>query len=129
MRVVVAGGSGQLGTALVRRLAADRAVSEIVSVDAEPPAVVSTKLRAVSSDAQGEALARALEGADALVHLGSGNVIAHATAAGVKHLVHVAQGAPAGARGGATQQHPRLTVTGIRTALLVGPHMEGAFGR
>jgi uncharacterized protein YbjT (DUF2867 family) len=41
MRIAVTGGSGQLGTLVLRRLADDRAVKEIVALDVRPPLFVS----------------------------------------------------------------------------------------
>lgn len=69
MKIVVTGGSGQLGTILLRRLAADRAVKSIVNLDLRPPIVASTKLTSIRADVRDGGLERHMEGADALVHL------------------------------------------------------------
>jgi nucleoside-diphosphate-sugar epimerase/putative sterol carrier protein len=69
MKIVVTGGSGQLGTILLRRLAADRAVKSLVCLDIRPPIVASPKLTTVLADVRDEGLERSMEGADALVHL------------------------------------------------------------
>lgn len=107
MRIAVTGGSGQLGTLVLRRLAADDAVTGIVSIDLRPPAIVSSKLRAVTADVRDPNFARHLEGCEGLVHLafvvttapprhvfddininGSKNVFRAAAAAGVKRVVY-----------------------------------------
>src|SRR5262245_28590879 len=69
MRVVVTGGSGQLGTLVLRRLTADRSVASIVSLDLRPPSVASSRIRAVKADVRDPDLERLLDGADAVVHL------------------------------------------------------------
>jgi nucleoside-diphosphate-sugar epimerase/putative sterol carrier protein len=125
MKIVVTGGSGQLGTIVLRRLAADRAVKSLVSLDLRPPIVVSPKLTAVRADVRDEALERHMEGADALVHLaflvaqavpreemrsinveGSKNVFRAAIAAGVPAVVY----ASSVAAYGVFRDHPRPIV-------------------
>jgi nucleoside-diphosphate-sugar epimerase/putative sterol carrier protein len=69
MKIVVTGGSGQLGTILLRRLAADRAVKSLVCLDLRPPAVASPKLQSARADVREAGIERHMEGADALVHL------------------------------------------------------------
>lgn len=107
MRVAVTGGSGQLGTVVLRRLIAARWVTSIVSLDVRPPMVVSGKLEAIHADVCDPAFERHLAGADELVHLafivtkyaararmdlvnvgGSKNVLRAAVKAGVKHVVY-----------------------------------------
>jgi nucleoside-diphosphate-sugar epimerase len=68
-RIVVTGGSGELGTVLLRRLAADPSVGEIVSIDVRPPVASSPKLRAVACDVRDAAVEGHLAGADAVAHL------------------------------------------------------------
>src|SRR5262245_30148798 len=106
MRIVVTGGSGQLGTLVLRRLAGDRSVSSIVSIDLRPPLVASGRVRAVVADVRDPDLEKHFEGADALVHLafqvtqhalggafesvnvgGSKNVFEAARRAGVRRIV------------------------------------------
>jgi nucleoside-diphosphate-sugar epimerase/putative sterol carrier protein len=69
MKVVVTGGSGQLGTLVLDRLVADRKVKRIVSLDLVPPAVPSTRIDWRIADLRDPGLERYMEGADALVHL------------------------------------------------------------
>ena len=69
MQVAVTGGSGQLGTLVLRRLIRDRAVKRIVSLDVRPPMVASPKLHAVIADVRDTDLARRFEGCEALAHL------------------------------------------------------------
>jgi nucleoside-diphosphate-sugar epimerase len=107
MNVAVTGGSGQLGTLVLRRLVDDRRVKRIVSIDLRPPLLVAGKLHPVESDVRAPDLSRHLEGCDALVHLafvvtryerrevmddinieGSKNVFRAAAAAGCKRIVY-----------------------------------------
>jgi UDP-glucose 4-epimerase len=69
VRVAVTGGSGQLGTLVLRRLADERAVREIVALDLQPPLIVSGKLRDVRADVRDPAIGEHLRGCDALIHL------------------------------------------------------------
>lgn len=68
MKIVVTGGSGELGTLVLRRLVADRKVKEVVSLDLRPPLVASPKLRAVTLDVRDPAVEKELEGAAACFH-------------------------------------------------------------
>lgn len=107
MRVVVTGGAGQLGSRVLLRLAHDRKITGITSIDLRPLAVASPKIRAVIADVRDPDLARHIEGHDALVHLafvvtdvrpraeidainvgGSANVFAAAARACVKQIVY-----------------------------------------
>ena len=107
MKVAVTGGSGQLGTHVLRRLVADRKVKQVVSIDLRPPAACGAKLHAVTCDVRDPGLAAHLEGMDAVVHLaflvtaylpraefdainvgGSKNVFESALRAGVGQLVY-----------------------------------------
>jgi UDP-glucose 4-epimerase len=115
VRIVVTGASGNVGTALLRRLDADpEHRHEIVGVvrrppPAEPPYDTATWVAADLADLQvGPHLDAAMAGADAVVHLawgfqpardvdylervgvaGSRAVLRAADAAGVSHLVHM----------------------------------------
>ncbi|MDB5340866.1 MAG: NAD-dependent epimerase/dehydratase [Planctomycetaceae bacterium] len=108
LRIAVTGGSGQLGTLLLRRLVEDRQVGSIISIDRRPPLVASGKLRSVEADVRDSHLRQHFEGCDALVHLaflvsgkfrrevaesvnidGSKNVFEQAREAGVSHFVFV----------------------------------------
>lgn len=107
MRVAVTGGSGQLGTLVLRRLADDRAIHEIVAFDLRPPLIVSGKLRDLRADIRDPSLGEHLRGCDALIHLaflvakrgpralqdqvnvaGSANVFRAAVGAGVRRIVY-----------------------------------------
>lgn len=115
MRIVITGASGNLGTALLRRLARDGAEHEVVGVVRRPPTGTEAPYDAVTwvgldlADPGAEvALRSAMDGADAVVHLawgfqpsrdiayldqvgvsGTSAVVAAADAAGVPHLVHL----------------------------------------
>jgi UDP-glucose 4-epimerase len=69
MKVVVTGGSGQLGTRVLERLVATRKIKKIVSLDLVPPTVPSARIDWRIADLRDPGLERHLEGADALVHL------------------------------------------------------------
>ncbi|HYH72375.1 MAG TPA: NAD-dependent epimerase/dehydratase family protein, partial [Nocardioides sp.] len=113
MRIVITGASGNVGSALVRRLADDGG-HELVGVVRRPPGSdVSIPAMEwvpvdLTDDADTGALHAAVEGADAVVHLawgfqpshreahlralgvgGTGRVIDAVMAAGVPHLVHM----------------------------------------
>jgi nucleoside-diphosphate-sugar epimerase len=108
MRVAVTGGSGELGTHVLRRLTADRGVSEVVCVDVRPPLACSRKLRFVQADVRDRpALAAAFAECDAVLHFafivtrklprdvfwginvdGSKNAFEAAASAGVKTLIY-----------------------------------------
>jgi putative sterol carrier protein/NAD(P)-dependent dehydrogenase (short-subunit alcohol dehydrogenase family) len=69
VKVAVTGSAGQLGTVVLRRLAVERGVTRIVSLDLRPPAVASAKVEHVRADVRDPEFARFLDGCDALVHL------------------------------------------------------------
>ena len=107
MQVAVTGGSGQLGTLVLRRLCASPGITRVVSLDLRPPLVVHEKLEAVHADVRDPDLGRHLAGCEALVHLafivtkyasrarmdevnveGSKNVFRAALGAGVAWIVY-----------------------------------------
>ena len=113
MRIVITGASGNVGSALLRRLAEDGG-HDLVGVVRRPPeevgpfAGVEWASVDLSTDDDRDALAAAVAGADAVVHLawgfqpthredylealgvgGTRRVIEAVTAAGVPHLVHM----------------------------------------
>jgi nucleoside-diphosphate-sugar epimerase/putative sterol carrier protein len=107
VKVAVTGAAGQLGTVVLRRLAAERAVTALRSLDLRPPIVASGKLEHVTADVRDPDFARHLDGCDAVVHLafivtghpprhvfdavnvgGSRNVFAAAARAGVRQIVY-----------------------------------------
>lgn len=130
MRIVVTGATGNVGTALLRRLHAAPEVASIVGVSrhgperaGEPYADVEWHRIDVSTPTASAELETVMRGADAVVHLawiirpnrdgellhrinveGSRHVFAAAAAAGVPHLVHAssigAYGRPDGGRPG-----------------------------
>jgi nucleoside-diphosphate-sugar epimerase len=69
MRVVVTGASGNVGTALLRVLASDPAVDEIVGVSRRAPQLSLPKTRWVEADISRSDLVPIFRGADAVVHL------------------------------------------------------------
>ena len=107
MRVVVTGATGNVGTALVERLAADPSIGEIVGVARRAPTTAPARTRWVAADVAVDDLAPAMRNADAVVHLawaiqpshdstrlwrtnvlGSQRVIDAARTAGVPAFVH-----------------------------------------
>jgi UDP-glucose 4-epimerase len=87
MKLVVTGGSGQLGTLLLARLIAHRKVKRIVSLDLLPPLLQSPKLDWKIADVRDPGLDRHFEGADALVHLAF--IVARRASPDVMHAVNV----------------------------------------
>jgi nucleoside-diphosphate-sugar epimerase len=69
MRVVVIGATGNVGTSLVRALAADDTVGEIVGVARRRPSWGHDKTHWVQADVGADPLGPIVEGADAVVHL------------------------------------------------------------
>jgi nucleoside-diphosphate-sugar epimerase len=69
LRVVVTGASGNVGTALLRRLSDDDAVDHIVGVARRIPDVMTAKTTWVAADVAADPLADVFVGADAVVHL------------------------------------------------------------
>jgi nucleoside-diphosphate-sugar epimerase/putative sterol carrier protein len=179
VRVAVTGGSGQLGTLLLRRLADDRRVKEIVALDLRPPLIVSGKLRDVRADVRDPGIGEHLRGCEALIHLaflvakrgarslqddvnvrGSANVFRAALASGVRRILHASSVAAYGVVPGLPRpvteetprvrqpdfwygcakhdveadldalerDHPELSVTRFRPAILIGRRMEHRLG-
>jgi UDP-glucose 4-epimerase len=69
VRVVVTGGSGQLGSLVLARLIQSRKIKQVRTLDLVPPIVKSGKLDWKIADVRDPGLERHFEGADALVHL------------------------------------------------------------
>ena len=69
MRVVVVGASGNVGSALLRRLETEDAVTEVVAIARRPPAERTGKATWHRSDVAADDLAFLFRGADAVVHL------------------------------------------------------------
>jgi nucleoside-diphosphate-sugar epimerase/putative sterol carrier protein len=107
VKIAVTGGSGQLGTVVLRRLLAERGVKAVRCLDLQPPLVASARLEHVRADVRAAGFERHLEGFDALVHLafvvtgyrpraefdeinvgGSRNVLGAAARAGLKQIVY-----------------------------------------
>ena len=107
MRIVVTGGAGQLGTAVIRRLLRKRQHT-VICLDTRPPLVVPAgRVRAVRVDIRDQTLRRHLQGADAVIHLafviaaplprpqlhainveGSRNVFEAAADVGIPHILY-----------------------------------------
>ncbi|MGH7457129.1 MAG: NAD-dependent epimerase/dehydratase family protein, partial [bacterium] len=107
MKIAVTGGSGQLGTLVLRRLITDKTVKEVTAIDLRPPVVASAKIRMIRADIREDNFAQYLQDCEVLVHLafvvtsylpraefdainieGSKNVFRAAAAAGVRHIVY-----------------------------------------
>jgi len=107
MRVVVVGASGNVGTSVLRSLAAEPAVDSILGLCRRTPEAEFAKTEWREADVARSALRPMFEGADAVIHLawliqpgrdrsvtrpvnveGSGRVFAAAAAAGVSTLVY-----------------------------------------
>ena len=69
MRIVVTGATGNVGTALVRRLASDSAVTEIVGIARRTPGVAAAGVIWRRADVSRDTLTDLFRGADAVVHL------------------------------------------------------------
>jgi nucleoside-diphosphate-sugar epimerase len=69
MRIVVTGATGNVGSSLVRALAADPGISSVVGVARRVPALVLDKVSWVAADVSCSDLVRHFRGADAVVHL------------------------------------------------------------
>ena len=63
--VAVTGGSGQIGTLVLRRLVNDPDVARVISIDRRPPFVASTKLQPIEADIRDQDLAFAARGVEA----------------------------------------------------------------
>jgi len=87
MKVVVTGGSGQLGSLVLERLVAQRKIKKVVSLDLIPPIVPSARIDWRIADLRDPGLERHLEGADALVHLAF--VVARSASAETMRAVNV----------------------------------------
>lgn len=107
MRVAVTGATGNVGTSLVRALAADASVEEVVGIARRLPELELRRTRWVRADVARDELRTAFRGADCVVHLawliqpsrdrsvtravnveGSRRVFAAAAAAGVRSIVY-----------------------------------------
>jgi nucleoside-diphosphate-sugar epimerase len=69
MRIVVTGATGNVGTSVVRALAADPAVEEIVGLARRVPHWQSPRTRWVQADVTASPLEPVFRGADAVIHL------------------------------------------------------------
>src|SRR5687768_1390141 len=69
MKVVVIGGTGNVGTSVVRALSADPAVEHIVGVARRLPQLTLPKTEWIQADITHSSLVPVLDGADAAIHL------------------------------------------------------------
>lgn len=140
MKLAVRGGSGRLGTALLRRLLRDRTVKQVVWLDRLPPALPGHKLTAVPAGA-GE-LERHLAGCAALIYLadtesvrceGTETLLRAVAAAGVPGLVCLlpqrALQKVEALLAEFVRVHDECAVARLRTGLVLGPGMEDPFGQ
>lgn len=107
MKVVVTGATGNVGTSVLRALAADAAVDEVVGIARRAPDDPLPRARFVAADVATDELASIFAGADAVIHLawliqpgrdeglthqvnveGSRRVFAAVVAAGVPSLIY-----------------------------------------
>ncbi len=107
MNIVVTGGAGQLGAAVLQRLAQDRKVKRIECLDIRPPMIASAKIRFTKADVRDPEFEKYLQDADVLIHLafvvlgylprkqfddinisGSKNVFEAAVKTGVSHILY-----------------------------------------
>ncbi len=142
MKVTVVGASGNVGTALLSRLRAESAVSELVGVSRRRPDQRKAPYDAVewvSADigdpAAGDALGKACAGADAVVHLawviqpshdedvmrrvnvdGTRRVVDAAVRAGVGHVVHASSVGTYGAAPKDRRVDEDWPTTGVRSS-------------
>ena len=105
--VGITGGSGQLGTEVIRRLIDNRHVNRIISIDLRSPSHVSNKIEMVTADIRDPEIGQHFCGCDVLIHLafivteyhqrdvfdavnveGSKNVFKAAAQAGVDQIIY-----------------------------------------
>jgi nucleoside-diphosphate-sugar epimerase len=108
VKIAVIGGAGQLGTLVLRRLAKERRVKQLLSLDREPAKVASNKIQDFRLDITTDSPSEALNSCDAVVHAAfypnpasaelagedpnlraSRTLFEAASRAGVKHIVYV----------------------------------------
>ena len=68
-RVVITGATGNVGTSVLRALAADPSVDEIIGVARRLPRIEFARTRFVAADVARDPLAAIFDGADAVIHL------------------------------------------------------------
>ena len=107
-KIAVTGGSGQLGTLILRRLLDQPGIDAVISIDQNPPLLASAKLEFIRADIRDEDLAQHLAHCMAVVHCaflvttnapepvfrsinieGSKNVFRAAVAAGAEAIVYL----------------------------------------
>src|SRR3954452_6633838 len=69
MRIVVVGATGNVGTSVLRALARDEQVEEIVGVARRAPRLPAAKTEWRTADISRDALTGIFRGADAVIHL------------------------------------------------------------
>lgn len=141
MRVLVTGGTGQLGTAVLRRLATDRGITCLSGLCRRPAprrapyAAVRWHLADLAEASSEPVLAQAMSTVDAVVHLawqarpardaerawrtnvvGTRRVVEAAAAAGVGHLVYASSVGAYSRRGGAAPVDESWPARGIPTS-------------
>lgn len=143
MRVVIVGASGNMGTALLRRLSEEPSVTAVTGLARRTPDRTREPYSAadwlpcdVSQESSAPVLRRAFNGADAVVHLawlisgshdpklqwrtnveGSGRVFAAARDAGVAHLVWASSVGAYAPDAGSTRRPESWPATGVPTSM------------
>ena len=113
--VAITGGSGQLGTQVMRRLIDNPHVERIISIDLRPSSHVSSKIEMITADVRDPDIVLHFDGCDVLIHLafivsefrqreafndvnieGSKNVFTAAAQAGVGQIIYSSSAAAYG---------------------------------
>ena len=69
MRIVVTGASGNVGTSVLRALAADDAIEDIIGISRRAPSISFPRTHWICADVAADELVAIFDGADAVVHL------------------------------------------------------------
>jgi UDP-glucose 4-epimerase len=151
VRVIVVGGSTQLGGLLLWRLIGQRKIKSILTVDSIPPAAASPKLKWTIAHPTDPGLERHCEGADALIYAGfvspgpeapsdaGPRIVVDAARVSIPTLIGISSCV---ARGGnldvataldraldqVEAEHSEVRVVRLRPGFLIGREMPGVLG-